>query len=142
MTDVKNVIGVLLIEDNPRDAELARILLQESRIDTQVIVADSLELALTYIESEKPDVILLDLGLPGVSGLDGVELILRHAPKVPIIVLSGLSHQEMALSALESGAQDFLIKGEYTSEILARAVGYSIERKRAERELLEASTLR
>ncbi len=139
MTVVKDVIGVLLVEDNPGDVELARISLEESRIDTQVTVADSLESAITYIESQMPDVILLDLGLPDVSGLDGVELMLRHAPTVPIIVLSGLSHQDTALRALESGAQDFLVKGEYTPELLARAVGYAIERKRAQRELLEAA---
>ena len=139
MTGLKPALTILLVEDNPADAALARLALEEAGIDAEVQVADLLQTALTYLETAAPDVILLDLGLPDVSGLDGVGAIERQAPLAPVIVLSGLRNQETAHAALESGAQDYLVKGEYLPELLARSIRYAIERKRSERELLQAA---
>ena len=84
MTNAVPALGVLLIEDNPGDAELARLALANAAIGVEVRVTDRLQSALAYIAAAAPDVVLLDLGLPDVNGLEGVDMIARHAPQTPI----------------------------------------------------------
>lgn len=79
------------------------------------------------------DCLLLDLGLPDAHGLDGLRAIKAVAPEdTAVIVLTGLNDRPMGIAALESGAQDYLVKGEVDGPILARAVRYAIERSRAD----------
>ena len=78
---------------------------------------------------------LLDLSLPDSHGLETFAKVYAHSPKVPIIVLSGNDDQQLALYAVKSGAQDYLVKGKIDRELLLKAMQYSIERKRYQEEL-------
>src|SRR5204862_1143637 len=78
------------------------------------------------------DVVLLDLGLPDSQGLDTFVRARRGAPNEPIVVISGLDDEQLALEAVRSGAQDYLVKGRIEGQLLARVLRYAIERKRAE----------
>ena len=135
---VENAIagGVLLVEDNPADQELARISIHAARLPGPVRHADSIGQALDLIKEATPDVVLLDLGLPDNTGLEGILTISRTAPSVPIVVLSGQEDETLAAQAVESGAQDYLVKGDYSPKLLARVVRYATERKRVEQQLL------
>ncbi len=127
---------ILLVEDNPGDARLIRELLYESGIESpSVEVAATLSAAGALLREREPQVLLLDLSLPDAHGLDTVTSALAVAPKVPIIVLTGLADQKIALQAVQSGAQDYLVKGEVDGPALGRAIRYAIERKQLALEL-------
>jgi diguanylate cyclase (GGDEF)-like protein len=122
---------VLLIEDNPGDARLIREMIAEDPdAPFNVSCADRLRLGLEQLSAGDTELVLLDLSLPDSCGLDTFAKVYAHSPTVPIIVLTGNSDQTIALSAVKSGAQDYLIKGRYDRELLLRAMQYSIERKR------------
>ena len=91
--------------------------------------------AFQYLGRERFDAILLDLSLPDGYGLPTLRQVQAANPTIPIIVLSGVSDQTLALQAVQDGAQDYLVKGQGQPELLARAIRYSIERKRAEERL-------
>ncbi len=76
------------------------------------------------------DVVLLDLGLPDAVGLDGIRRIRRLAPHIPCIVLTGREEEDAGAAALQEGAEDFLSKSEISPRLLARAIGYAIERNK------------
>src|SRR5262245_27263715 len=80
------------------------------------------------------DVVLLDLSLPDSAGLDTFACLHAAAPEVPVVVLSGLDDETVAVRAVQAGAQDYLLKGRVESDLLVRAVRYAIERQRAEAE--------
>src|SRR5262245_14821306 len=77
----------------------------------------------------------LDLSLPDAHGLEAISRVQGHAPGVPIVVLTGLNNEEVAVKALEQGAQDYLIKGQVDGALLTRALRYAIQRQRAEEAL-------
>ena len=79
--------------------------------------------------------VLLDLSLPDSHGLETVIRIRTAVPSVPIVVLSGLTDEEMALQALQVGAQDYMVKGQGDGSLIARAIRYAVERKRSEERL-------
>lgn len=84
---------------------------------------------------------LLDLGLPDTDGLDGVRRLRERAPNVAVVVLTGRDDERLGIEALGAGAQDYLVKGQVEPQVVARAIRYAIERRRAElseQELLEA----
>src|SRR6185437_8430506 len=91
--------------------------------------------AVTHLARARFDAILLDLSLPDGDGLSTVRQMQAANPTIAIIVLSGLNDQTLALQAVQNGAQDYLVKGEGQSELLARSIRYAIERKRAEERL-------
>jgi diguanylate cyclase (GGDEF)-like protein len=127
---------VLLIEDNPGDARLIELMLAEDP-DTpfRLSCVDRLSRGLEILSAEKPELVLLDLSLPDSHGLDTFDKVFAHSPKIPIIVLTGNDDQMIALSAVKTGAQDYLIKGKLDRELLVRAIQYSIERKRYQEQL-------
>jgi signal transduction histidine kinase len=130
------VIRILLVEDNPGDARLLRETLRDGCVwPYDVEHVDRLGPALERLQSgDAADVVLLDLSLPDAHGLDTVRRTLEAAPEVPIIVLTGLSDDALALEAVHAGAQDYLVKGEAAGDVLARAILYAIQRKALERE--------
>ena len=130
------MIKVLLIEDNDVDAQLTQDLLSEwSSEEFQVSRVKTLGEGLTYLSRERFDAVLLDLSLPDAFGLPTVRQIHDTSPTIPVVVLSGVSDQSLALQAVQQGAQDYLVKGQGHPELLARAVRYAIERKRTEERL-------
>ncbi len=128
--------SVLLIEDNPGDARLIEEMLREDPATPfRLRRADRLSRGLELLSLKETELVLLDLSLPDSHGLETFSKVYAHSPKVPIIVLSGNDDQTLALFAVKSGAQDYLVKGKIDRELLLRAMQYSIERKRYQEEL-------
>src|SRR5919202_99559 len=132
-------IRILLVEDNPGDARLVEILLSEVNAPRFGIThAERLEEALRRLEEQSFDMILLDLSLPDSSGLETVSRTCEAAPRTPLVVLSGQDDEEVALRALQLGAQDYLVKGRGGGDTIGRVIRHSIERERAEEELRQS----
>jgi len=128
---IKQRTRVLLVEDNPGDARLVREALNEGAPEEFAVqVASSLQQALERLTpaAEPMDVVLLDLSLPDSQGLETYRAIHARHPAVPVLVLSGLNDESIALKAVNEGAQDFLRKSRVDSELLPRAIRYAIER--------------
>jgi two-component system cell cycle response regulator len=130
------MIKVLLVEDNDVDAELTQDLLSEwSMEEFQITRAKTLAEGFSFLSRERFDAVLLDLSLPDTFGLPTVRQVHAMNPTVPVVILSGVTDQSLALQAVQQGAQDYLVKGQGHPELLARAIRYAIERKRAEEHL-------
>ncbi len=128
-------IRVLLIEDNPGDARLLQAMLLEVEAPFELEWTTQLSKGLEMVDQDSNDVVLLDLSLPESQGLATFVRVREHAPRVPIIILSGLEDEAVAMQAVRQGAQDFLIKGQVSGLLLARAIRYAIERKQAQEAL-------
>jgi len=133
----------LLIEDNPADARWIQEMLAGGRPGGALFAAfelahvERLSQALAALAEGTFEAILLDLSLPDSDGLETLHRTLDAAPGVPVVALTGLDNEAMALQAVREGAQDYLVKGQVNEHWLARAISYAIERKR----LLETSAL-
>ena len=134
-----NPISILLIEDNPRDVALFKEILGEvNTVNFELTHCNTLSSALTLLSKESFGIILLDLSLPDGKGLDTVVRTHAAVPNVPIVVMSGLGDEELAVRALHEGAQDYLVKGQVDGNLLIRAMRYAIERKQSEDALRKA----
>ncbi len=120
---------ILLIEDNPGDADLVRLRLVEADSNIAVSCATRLSAGLASLVAETPTMVLLDLNLPDSHGAETYRRVLEAAAGVPIVVLSGLDDEEIAVNAVHEGVQDYLVKGSFDSRQLARAMRYAIERQ-------------
>ena len=127
---------VLLVEDDDGDAFLVRELLAEVDPDVELTVVESVDEVLRRRELERSDCVLLDLNLPGTTGLDGLRAILRDDSTAAVCVLTGLDDEHLGMAAVAAGAQDYLVKGKADGEVLVRAIRYAVERRRAELSLL------
>jgi diguanylate cyclase (GGDEF)-like protein/PAS domain S-box-containing protein len=129
---------MLLIEDNPGDARLIKEMLQEkSAQKIELMHVECMRDAEKHLAENSTDVILLDLGLPDAQGLDAVRRTHAAARGVPLVVLSGLDDESMAMQAMQEGAQDYLIKGQIEARELVRALRYAVERKSIQEALFE-----
>jgi len=134
----KKSIKILLVEDNPGDARLLREMLsRQEALDIELTHVSSMNGAENHIAKNAVDIILLDLGLPDVQGLGAVRRARAAAPRVPLVVLTGLDDEALAAQVLQEGAQEHLIKGQIETRGLVRAMRYAIERKVMEEALLE-----
>jgi two-component system cell cycle sensor histidine kinase/response regulator CckA len=132
-------ITVLLIEDDPEDADLFREMLSERNADWyEVEWVDCLQAGLERLTVGPADLVILDLSLPDGQGLETFGRLHVQAPDVPIVVLSGLDDESLAVRAVQEGAQDYLVKGQVDGHGLARAMRYALERARAESALRKA----
>ena len=140
---------ILLVEDDAGDALIVEENLALAAPELSLRRASSLGETLDLLpardrrDAPSPSIAcaLLDLGLSDTSGLDGVRRLREHAPALPVVVLTGRADEQLGIEALGAGAQDYLVKGEVEPAVLARAIRYAIERRRAElneQELLEA----
>ena len=120
---------VLLIEDNPGDADLVRLRLVEGDSAVNVSCVNRLADGLACMTKQSPSVVLLDLNLPDSHGAETFRKVLDHAPGVPIVILSGQDDEALAIKALHQGVQDYLVKGNITSSHLERVMRYAIERQ-------------
>lgn len=133
------IVRVLLVEDNPADARLVRALLMWERSwSFDVSVVDRVSAAVQHVGTSPVDAVLLDLSLPDSQGMETVRVFRQAAPDVPVIVLTGLEDGDVGLQAIKEGCQDYLVKGQGDGGDIAKAIVYSIERKRLERELVRA----
>ncbi len=125
----QHTTNVLLIEDNPGDADLVRLRLVEGTSPVNVNCVNRLSDGLASLTRETPSVVLLDLNLPDSRGADTFRRVIDHAPNVPIVVLSGQDDEVLAMKAVHQGVQDYLVKGNITSKHLERAIRYAVERQ-------------
>jgi len=123
-------LSILLVEDNPGDARLVEEYLGLGSIEAEIVHETHLSGALARLETESFSLILLDLSLPDSFALHTLERVLREAPRIPVIVMTGTDDADVAKKALKLGAQDYLIKGKFDEILLERAVQYAIERHR------------
>ena len=121
---------VLLVEDNPGDARLIQEVLKEEashRFTLQLV--DRVSSAKELLAQDDFDLVLLDLSLPDSQGLESVRMLNTFSPHLPIIVLTGLEDDALALEAVQTGAQDYLVKDQIDRQQLLRAIVYAVERK-------------
>ncbi len=129
-------LKVLLIEDNPIDARLIQIMLAEAGSGSfELERADRLAAGLNRLAKGGVGMVLVDLSLPDSHGLTTFKKVYANAPNVPIIVMSGLDDETVAVNAVHEGAQDYLVKGQVNGHLLVRAMRYAIERKRTAEQL-------
>lgn len=129
-------IHVLLVEDNPADARLVEEALKDATVgvDFRVSLATTLRGAIALLEEERPDVVLLDLGLPDCERGETYPRLRQAGAAVPTVVLSGLDDEAHAAETIRQGAQDYLAKSRLEGQLLSRSLRYAIERGVAQRE--------
>jgi signal transduction histidine kinase len=136
-------VKVLLIEDNPAYTRLIREILAEAKGSPfKLECADRLATGLACLAQRRVDAVLLDLGLPDSQGLSTLVKVQAEALTVPVVVLTGLDDEALAVEAVQEGAQDYLVKGQVDSNLLRRSIRYAIERKRAEEKARQLETLK
>nr|WP_305786186.1 SpoIIE family protein phosphatase [Actinoplanes lichenis] len=123
-------LRVLLVEDDEGDAFLVRELLEEAGASFDLQVATTLREAQSLMRGIQ--CVLLDLGLPDAEGIDGLRKLLAVAGSAAVVVLTGRSDEHLGVGAVAEGAQDYLVKGQVDGVLLARALRYAVERKRAD----------
>ncbi len=132
------LIRVLLVEDDPAEARLIKALLREAPgADYQLKVTHSLAKSEPLLNEH--DVVLVALSRPDATGLDAFERFLAVRPRAPVIILSDHNDDSLAVQAAKAGAQDYLLKSDLASPLLARAIRYAIERVRAEENIRSLS---
>jgi PAS domain S-box-containing protein len=135
----ESVTTVLLVEDQPGDARLLREMLDEPGYHgIQMTHVTCMREAEAHVAEHRASVILLDLGLPDAQGLEAVRRAHAAAPACPLVVLTAVDDELVAVQALQEGAQDYLIKGQIDTRGLLRALRYAVERKQASEKLRES----
>lgn len=127
--DDESVTKILLVEDNPADVRLVEeTLASQSIARFKVVHVDRLGAARERLSAERFDAVLLDMSLPDSRGMDTLSRMRRQTASVPIVVLSGLADETVAMKAVREGAQDYLVKGNTDGDALARCICFAIER--------------
>ncbi|AXQ29044.1 GGDEF domain-containing response regulator [Solimonas sp. K1W22B-7] len=133
--------SVLAIEDSAADARLLkeslRVALERGELVLKTV--RSIGAAEEELRQHRHDCALLDLGLPDGQGLANVERLRSVAPQLAVIVLTGLDCESSAIRALQLGAQEYVVKGQYEGERLLKVVRHALERNRQVHELEERS---
>jgi len=132
---------ILLIEDNLGDARLVEINLQDSNLDYEILHVDTLQKGLSALGENSFKAVLLDLTLPDSKGFETLTNLLRKFPNENVIVLTGHTDQELGIKAVQKGAQDFLVKGDFSADKLAQSLRYSIERRQNLMQLKEVQRI-
>jgi two-component system sensor histidine kinase UhpB len=128
---------VLVVEDNPSDQFFLEEMLQSSRLAiSKIHFASTIERAKEVLKENEIQLVLLDLTLPDSFGIDSFKNIRDLVQRIPVIILTGIDDSEMALNALKQNAQDYLVKGEFNSNLLTKSIEHSIERKKAEEDII------
>ncbi|UBF28183.1 hybrid sensor histidine kinase/response regulator [Kovacikia minuta CCNUW1] len=124
-------VRILLVEDSPTDADLLRqVFLHSDKEGWELLHVERLEYGIEICQQQSFDVVLLDLRLPDSDGFETVAEFRVAVPDIPIIVLTMMDDEELALQAMAGGAQDYLVKDQITMQLLIRSIRYAIERGR------------
>jgi len=136
--DAKPII-ILLIEDSADDALLIRKSLAGAmKVPYELKHVDGLSRGMECLAGGEIDVVLLDLGLPDGRGISTFSVLHKHSPDVPVIVLTGHDDEELAIEAVQKGAQDYLVKGKVDGGLLRRSIRYAIERQKLSTQLKQS----
>src|SRR5262245_29276412 len=137
-----NLLKILLVEDNAGDVRLLQETLRDiETLQFEITTCSTLARALELIGQSRFDIGLLDLGLPDAQGLEVVRGVRAAAPDIPLVVLTGLKDENLAVQSLQEGSQDYLVKGEITAALLSRALRYAMERQRVQVEMRALSLI-
>ncbi|GJL56358.1 MAG: hypothetical protein NPIRA02_34900 [Nitrospirales bacterium] len=130
------MLNILVIDDNIADVHLTHEMLKEG-LGTQFTFSHASEvcIARTYMQNQTFDIILLDLNLPDSIALDTLRELRQTHARAATLIMSGLQDEALAVQAVQSGAQDYLIKGQINSQALSRAIRYAVERHRAQEQV-------
>ncbi len=135
----KQALTVLIVEDSPDDFLLLKEVLDSSEeIRVDIRLAERLETAISTANAQAVDAAILDLSLPDSFGLETFSAFYARFPTLPVIIMTGARDREMALKAVQKGAQDYLFKGESSPTAIVRTIQYAIERQRLTTELKNA----
>ena len=136
-------LKILLIEDEIAYADWIEAILDGYDLPAvEIKHAKRLQEALVYLSQNNYDAILLDLSLPDSQGMSSILQVRQKNPNIPIIVLTLLNDQNLALEAVRQGVQDYLIKGNFKGDLLIRSIRYAIERKRTEVTLRQQASMK
>lgn len=125
-TDLK----ILLLEDNPDDLVLTREVFKRTKaLPMRLAAVSTLKEALAAMKTGRYDAIVADLYLPDSRGQETFEALAKAAPDTPLLLLTALDDEELAMNLVKLGAQDYIVKGDLNPALLVRAVRYAIERK-------------
>jgi two-component system cell cycle response regulator len=134
------IIRILYVEDEIDHAILIGELIEEIKnVKYEMTHVQKLEEALFELNNERYDIVMLDLSLPDKQGLDTITAVCERAPDIPIVVMTSLEDEAMAIKALQRGAEEYLVKGEMNSHALSRILRYSIMRYKGRVELQSLS---
>jgi len=128
-------LRILLVEDNPGDVLLIQETLGDGQGEFELESVERLAAALERLRTGGIHVVLLDLTLPDSAGLGTFTAVRTNAPDVPIVVLTGLSDEALAVATVRDGAQDYLVKGQVDGNLLGRTIRYAFERNQVRRQL-------
>jgi len=139
MTQTNKTINVLLVDDDALDRRLVELVLVKaaSLIRFNIDCAQTLAEALEKLTKPGFDIVLLDLNLPDSRGNENVQKVSNIVPNIPIVVLTGLDDEDVGLEAINSGAEDYLVKGSDLEYTLIKTIRYAIARKKSESNLRE-----
>lgn len=132
----KKVTEVLVVEDDETDFMVVQRYLSKYDDKYRVTRASNMQEAVTLLTEGNFGAVLCDLSLPDSRGAHTVSRLREIVPQLPLLVLSGSDEEEMAVAAVQLGAQDYLIKGAVNPESIHRAIRYAVERRRAEDNLI------
>ena len=136
MITATSTLKILLIEDNLAEARLLQEFIKLTKSQNFGLVhVQRLQDGINQLNSQKYDVILLDLTLPDSQGLSSIPQLLQQNPSNPIIVLTNTNDEELGIEAVRQGAQDYLVKRHVNPDTLVRSVRYAVERKQFLEEL-------
>jgi len=132
----QDCIRILLVEDSAADVLLMKEALGDmSCLRFQITETQTLEAARSALAAEAFDIVLLDLGLPDSRGLDTFRSFRESAEVIPVLIITALEDETLAIQAVQLGAQDFLVKSEVQRSLLGRFIRFAIERHRLQQEL-------
>jgi signal transduction histidine kinase len=137
----KRSMTVLILDDDPSCRILLKSCLKKSLKDNReitVLEKESLKETIETLEQNKCDILLIDLNLPDSQGLSTLDTVHARFPDIPKVVITGETDQTIGLQAMSHGAQEYLVKGEYTSQSLGKSIFYAFERKRLQKSKDEA----
>src|SRR5689334_2172149 len=134
-------LDILLVEPDASDMFLLKEMIRETCPDVNHLYErKDLTEACKFLQVNDVDLIILDISLPGDHGLKSFIDISHASTKTPVIVLTGLFDKRVAMQAISAGASDYLVKGEFNEELLARAIQYGIQRKKQVEKLKESES--
>ena len=132
-------IKILLVEDNPADADLLAELLELSAgVEWELVSVEFLHQAIAHLNKQPFDVVLLDLSLPDSHGLETLTRLREVAPDTAMVVMTGWDDEDLALESVRLGSQDYIVKGQITTQLLVRTIRYAIERSQTFQMLRES----
>jgi len=129
---LEKTIDILLVENDPKDVRLFKKNLEEAgEYQFDLTCAGRLTDTIKYLDEDKYDIVMMDLSLPDSEGFNTFISVRMHAPQVPIILLTDIHDEDLAVRALQNGAQDYILKGKVDGSLLTRSIRFAIERNNA-----------